>query len=1851
MSKSKASSIADGAERASQTGVQTRSGASTRPAAPPVEEQEENSRETAETSETEQTSTERTSTTASEKTAVEEDSRRKKRAPQGKESRRKILEAEEKLAELKLAEARASLALAEAKLAREKAMLACGDEEGNEVAEKETDKVEEWLQGQTINPAAEEKEKQNENEEKKNENSENEPEHRKAEEKQKSSDITSLAAALTQAVRMSRDAPRFLQELPPFAGHSTGWLGYRAAYYETEEMFSHTENTMRLRRSLKGAALEAVESLLISQPEPRAVIQALERRFGRPDTLAMGEIQKIKALGRLSDSPRELCIFANKIANVVATLETLKKVHYMFNPELVKSIVEKLPPILRNKWYDFAARRKEDTSDLKKMTLFLNEEADKCSAYALPEETEPHPERPQRRRLERAFATEVSGRKRCPMCQNEHHLTECKQFLGTPVNERWNIAKKNRICFQCLRSNHRRGGCGAKRCSVNGCGMAHHRLLHHSRPPADQQQPTAPPQAMEAGEAATVEIVSSTNCLQERQAFLKVAPVTVFGKNSTRIDTYALMDDGSTVTLIDEDLAELLHLDGPRHDMWVQGLSDTKKYENSKKVSFKIRGRHCKEEYGVGSARTVKKLLFTPQKIRKEDLHDCAHLRGLEDHLMYENARPRILLGQDNWELLLALETKTGRRNQPVASHTRLGWVLHGYRSSHTQTIAFCGHTVAKKEEKTEDNMENMMKRFFDLESLGIEARKQKNDPEERALEILKKTSRRLPDGRFETALLWKDEKEVIPNNYNDAWKRLRSLEKKLDRDPGLKEKYEERINNLLESGYAVPAQEPPAAGRTWYLPHFAVCNPAKPKIRLVHDAAARSHGRSLNDMLLSGPDLLQSLPGVIMRFRRHSVAVTADIKEMFMRIRVRKEDRDALRFLWRGNEREEKPQEYQMASLIFGATSSPCTALYVKNKNAEEFQEKYPRAVAEIKKNHYMDDFISSFPSEEEALETSQEVDMVHRHAGFELRGWTSNSEAIRRRLGNDRDSKEVPVGEDCADKTLGIWWEAHEDLLRFNLNEAKIPRTIMSEERAPTKREALSVVMSLFDPLGLLSPLTMPAKKFMQETWRYGTGWDEPIPEQLVPKWTAWTRDLQQVRKIKIPRCYNLQPEMVSEMHTFVDASKEAYAAAVYIRMVREDGAVHTALVAAKSRVAPLKPTSIPRLELQAALLGTRLAKTVEKELEVELVRKTYWSDSRTVLAWIRAEPRAYKTFVAHRLAEIEETTKVSEWRWVPTKENVADDATRATPTDFGAAHRWFSGPEFLKKEEIFWPKEGKPAEKTDTGEEKCFVARYIALQDSLPDIERIGRWKTLIRATGRVLQFIDLCRSPRETVAAVRQRTKKNKEKDAAWDSRRSKKGKSATRMDPVTRRKYVALDARYLTRAEALWLRRMQEESYSKERKRIEENRSPAAGDRLASLSVHLEEGLIKLRGRVAAAEDISRETNNPVIMDGSHRYTKLYIQQIHEEMHHGGVEATVNEIRQRFWVTRIRPTVKGVIRACLACRIRRAKPTCPATGDLPVARLAHHARPYTFTGLDYFGPVEVTVGRHREKRWVALFTCLTMRAVHLEVVTSLSADSAIAALRRFVARRGQPTELWSDNATCFKAAEKELQQEWEKYKSEVNARRINWRYIPPSAPFMGGAWERLVRSVKESLRVTLHEQHPSDETLYTLLVEAENIINSRPLTYVSVDPEEPEALTPNHILLGSGCHVPAPGRFEEEKTSARQLWKRAQHLADVFWRRWVREYLPLLQHRREPHTRGSDPAVGDVVIICDSNLPRNIWPRGKIKRTYPGKDGVVRVVDVETANGHVLRRPTKKIVVLPGVSPARPAGEMCTTDSK
>lgn len=557
-------------------------------------------------------------------------------------------------------------------------------------------------------------------------------------------------------------------------------------------------------------------------------------------------------------------------------------------------------------------------------------------------------------------------------------------------------------------------------------------------------------------------------------------------------------------------------------------------------------------------------------------------------------------------------------------------------------------------------------------------------------------------------------------------------------------------MNRLIDNGYATQTTGE-LRERIWYLPHFGVTNDSKPeKLRLVFDAAAKSSGVSLNDQLEPGPDLLQALYGVLIRFRQYAVVVKVDIRDMFMPVGVREQDCGALRFLWREKDRKSYPVTYEMTRLVFGANSSPCSALYVKDENAKTFAKSKPDAAESVIKNSHVDDFLASRPTISETKRLVRDVIEINSQANFVMHGWASNRPCALDEVETSarlHDHKRMRLCDRDNERVLGLYWDIDADTLGINVGLARIPGELMNGVRKPTKREFLRIIMSIFDPLGLISPFIIKSKIIMQEVWLSKVNWDEPLRDEEHARWISWLQSLRDIEEIRIPRCITPKVNYLgsAQLHAFCDASLKAYTAAVYVRFAIQDLSAHVALIMAKSRVAPVKSMFIPRLELQAALLAARLICAVAKELEIPCGKWHLWSDSQTILRWLKTEPHTRQTFVAHRLGEINELVPSATWRWVPSKMNPTDCATRGICEGEKIKQMWFEGPDFLKLTETQWPapKELTYTEKQSIDgleERNVSICTVNPAREYLPLVERLFGWRGLIISARRVRKYSD-------------------------------------------------------------------------------------------------------------------------------------------------------------------------------------------------------------------------------------------------------------------------------------------------------------------------------------------------------------------------------------------------------------------------------------------------------------------------------------------------------------------------------
>jgi len=1597
------------------------------------------------------------------------------------------------------------------------------------------------------------------------------------------------------------------RELPSFSGDPEDWPGFVAQFEKSTEVcgYSDEENMLRLQRCLKGRARESVKSILHLPEQLKNVMSTLALTFGRPGAIVKSMIYKVKSI----PNPREdkldsLIDFSNSVKNLVATMETLHCVGNMTNPQLLEDLVAKLPNSLKIHWGMMAASLKREEPDLMEFSCWLDEMA-LAASYVSPwapardsikqksqEQAKPfHQKQP-------LFTTTQSYQSKCKFCSENHFISKCENFLSKDQDFKSTWMRDSGLCFSCLSTGHMARDCKKKRkCGLNGCDRYHHRILHdESRTNAVRETSLA-----QQGHVVAHSIESTP------QILFRLLPVKLFGPHC-EITTHALFDEGSSVTLMDASLFRELGLSGERDPLRLTWVNESSRLEkNSMRVAVEIQGVNvstCK--YKLENVRTVTNLALPLHSVDVKNLKSrWSHLDAVNVGDM-KNVRPRLLIGQDNCNLIIPREVIEGPPNAPVLSRSLLGWSIHGNVTALKDRIdeAVLLHTWEKS--VNENDLHEMVKESFKTDNFGVVPPKKplRSTEEERALELLTSTTKR-NGNRWETGLLWRNKNPVLPHSYSMAYNRLLNVEQKMRKNPVMADLYKAKFDDYIAKGYAKEiVDHSNQSTKIWYIPHFPVFNPNKPgKTRIVFDAAAKSSGRSLNDELLPGPDLLTPLVSVLFKFRQREIGFGGDIQEMFHRVRIRDEDVMAQRFLWRNGDTSKKPQIYEMTAMIFGSTCSPCSAQYIKNLNAEEFREKFPDACRAIQECHYVDDYFDSKHTEKEAIKVISEVRDIHGRGGFNIVNWMCSSPTVLDQLPANLCAQRKEIG-DNVERILGIHWIAEKDVFTFMLNFHKIPDEILTMAKSPTKREVLKVLMSLYDPLGFVSNFTVAGKILLQDIWKTGISWDDELGGENLKKWNNWMSKLPQLKSIQIPRCYSYDMKHCNklDLHVFCDASEKAFSAVAYLRC-ETSNQVDVSFVMAKSRVSPLRPMSIPRLELQAAVLGCRLAETIRKNHDIKILETYYWTDSKTVICWLRSEVRKFKQFVAFRIGEILENSHVQNWRWVPTKLNPADEATRDIMEPvLNSNSRWLTGPAFLKLDENQWPSETVQNTKDIDGEVELRqeIILHIDLKDDtgLPDANRFSSWLKLIRATAWVLRFLKNC----------------------------------------MTKKKHNGpLSVDELSNAEVAWWKQVQKDSYPIEVNNLQKGKHVENSSAIYTLCPKIDdEGILRLTGRLSYSR-LPQETKEPVILPAKHPYTKLLIVHFHSVAGHNGMEMVTNQIRQKFWIPKIRTAVRSVWAHCQFCKNKRAKPIIPEMGPLPPARLQSNTSPFTSVGMDFFGPIHVRVGKRIEKRYGVLFTCLTVRAVHLEMAESLSTDSCMMAIRRMISRRGYPEEIFCDNGTNLKGAEAELKNlladvDDKKIQDEMTAKQIKWHFNPPGAPHMGGAWERLIRSIKSTMRNILKEHLPTEEMLTTVMTESEALVNSRPLTFVSLDHEDDEALTPSHFLIGRSSPLTSPTKIENNELVTRRQWRAAQKLVDHFWVRWVKEYLPSLTRRTKWFRSEPTLDVGTIVIVVDPALPRGCWPKGKITKVFPGRDGKVRVAEVKTGYGS-FRRPVTKLCPL------------------
>ena len=1008
------------------------------------------------------------------------------------------------------------------------------------------------------------------------------------------------------------------------------------------------DGDMKLTRLLQYTSGEAKEAIRVCQliggdegyEEAR---EMLENRFGNAHLVTERIIRNLKS-GKPAKTPKEIQQLADDMRNAQLVLEKLKMSKEVDSQAVVLDIIGRLPRYIQIHWKKVALekKKKDDTyPEFDKLVEFVVEMAQDVNDPVYGQMNFHKVDINQQRVAERKRShfsattsvnkndmpkqeagrpqnTNESGRGRyhkpeppCILCSRNHRLWNCDAFREMSPSQRLDIVNNHKLCHNCLLASHEVKFCGKRSvCSVPGCGKKHTRFIHIEEPSSDQNVDS---------------IVSAHTKCSDQNVYMPIVEVTV----NNFLKVHALLDSASSNSFCSNHLVKRLGISGKTEEYTLNTLQGSQ-CKTSEYVSLSLSGSAgstCNDETIVMSKVYV--IDEIPVNNSVINLDRYSHLTDVPLSKQ-DNVKVDILIGLDNTEALVPLEIRKGGKGEPFAVKTLLGWYVSGRMPLDRPSKKIISHFISVQ------NIENDVSKLWTIENDGLDGYQESWSQEDKHVINLWDEECVLKDSHYILPIPWRDRSEPLPNNYVVARVCLESLLKKL-KSNGLMDRYQAAIDKLLNKGYAeiVPDQEIDNAERIWYLPHHAVITEKKPdKLRVVYDCASKYQGMSLNDRCLQGPDLINKLLCVLIRFRQHQFAVQADIEAMYNQVKIPQKDKDALRFLWVKGERL---IHLRMTSHLFGGVWCSSSSTYALRKTVYSDPSISPAIKKAILKSFYVDDYLVSVATKEETVFIIKETPAVLQQGGFHLTKFVVNDESILMEIPVDDQAKEVKeIGSQSTGKVLGIQWDISNDCFYFQINSESNNNKLNSEV---TRRNMLSVVSSIYDPLGLINPLIITGKLLFQEATRFKLSWDEVVPHSLKYQWEDWVSSLRKVIELRFPRC--LKPTEYDlgtvELHHFSDASQKAYGSCTYLRCVNKNGKILSRLILSKTKVAPIKQCTIPRLELQGAVLSVKLDAFLRREMSISIDQSYYWTDSEIVLRYIMNDTRRFNVFVGNRISVI--------------------------------------------------------------------------------------------------------------------------------------------------------------------------------------------------------------------------------------------------------------------------------------------------------------------------------------------------------------------------------------------------------------------------------------------------------------------------------------------------------------------------------------------------------------------------------------------------------------------------------------
>lgn len=1399
----------------------------------------------------------------------------------------------------------------------------------------------------------------------------------------------------------------------------------------------------------------------------------------------------------------------------------------------------------------------------------------------------------------------------CYICRQGHAIRDCPTFQNS--TDRPSLLIHYKVCIYCAKHRYSvNNPCkGKEKLKCDECDGQHMTDCH---PPnktrkATRVAYTATPEADENAENSEC-LLTKNEYVATSTILLPTAVINIVAGNGEIVPVRAMIDQCSQSCHASAFIVDKLKLKTKKKVVTIHGVGAITE-QSERETSFKIvlddpecpqidvKALVLERITGRHPARFTKIPWIADEKLK------------LADPNFNAPSQIPIILGMNVlYKIFLGGVKKQG---DLLLQNTRLGWVVsgpvNGSRQSSDRVSTFA--TITELDDASEGDVEEAfnhsetLSNAFETQLLQFwDAPVNAEDIEVVETDACEKLFReeisRTDDGRYIVPIPWKQDAPPLGESYQTALKFYLGQEKRWHRDPKHLELSNKFMQEYIDMGHMELVAEEDRldnSGQSYYIPYLSIMREGAvtTKLRNVFNASAKTtNGISLNQTIHAGPKLQTKIFNVISAVRKFEKMFSSDITMMFRQFLLQTKDGKRLRVLWRPNQ-SAPIQEYWMKTLVYGIDCSPWQAIRTLHQIADDHAPN-EQVKQLIKESFYMDDCFAGADTVDECKELIKDITSTLEKGKLPLTKWMSNDLAVLEDVPEDkRISAYIDLSKnDDTLKTLGLLYNATNDEFSFKIRD--VTRVTY------TKRGLLSVTASIYDPIGWLLPVIMKLRMLLQTLWLQKKDWDDKIDDQTKNAFETCIRMLPMLADLRVPRWTGSSKTNLPQIVGFCDASGDGFAAVLYSRVASDVGFKIT-LLASKGRVCPLKTKTnkesklctIPKMELEGILLLAELFKDIGNSMKVQSF--CAYTDSEVALAWVRNGERNENKFVKRRVTKIRKVLGPADLHYVKSAENPADSASRGqNPDKFMACPLWLTGPTWMKQETL-------PTTPFNDTNECCLLT---ITEPVVPFWERKSyNWNQVLKIMARVLRFLN--------------------------NARRIGEATQHRLTEQLTADEFKEALLKVITMQQVI--------SFAKERTTLEQKKTLPKRHWMSTLSPFMDENNILCVGGRLDRSNLPTSRRHPMLLQKG-KLVDIYIRYIHEENGHAGKGLVERIVAETFWIPALGSRVKKIVNSCVICIRWNAARVQPRMGDLPAVRV-NPSPPFTHVGVDLAGFFTVKASPLRFEKtmkvWIALFVCMCSKAVHLEIVSDLSAEKFMEAFARFCGRRTVPTHLYSDQATNFHGADNVMQAQWETIRKDCTQhlaiQHIKWDYTPAGSPNFGGLWEANIRIMKSFLKRMAEPIKLTYEDMTTVLCRIEGIMNSRPMTVSPTNPDDDPALTPFHLLTLRGMKLspletlPIPdGPLTKRMTQLREL---NQH----YWKRFQDEYLKHLQKRYKWKHPTRSLQVGDIVLLHDPQSPPMSWKMGRVINTYPTKQGEVRVVDVKTNKTELITRASTRLVPL------------------